>query len=232
MKRADATFWARSHDVEPVYRKIAALAAQNGAHRLVLYGSRARGDNRYNSDIDIAVYGMSERQFFVFREAVDELPTLLEFDIVQMGDKLTKLLVENIERDGVELMNKVQEKKARFAEAVDRLKEALEDYKTTPLTSVRDGCIQRFEFCTELAWKSIREYLIDQGFTEINSPKATLRKAYAAGVITDEQGWSELIDDRNMTSHVYSEETAVSIFGRIESRYLPLFEQALEYLSE
>ena len=34
--------------------------ARYGAKRLVLFGSRARGDNRYNSDIDLAVYGMPE----------------------------------------------------------------------------------------------------------------------------------------------------------------------------
>ena len=45
-------------ELDALYAKLAALARKYGARRLVLYGSRARGDNRYNSDIDLAVYGM------------------------------------------------------------------------------------------------------------------------------------------------------------------------------
>lgn len=46
--------------MEELYKQLAALARQHGARRLVLFGSRARGDNRYNSDVDLAVYGMPE----------------------------------------------------------------------------------------------------------------------------------------------------------------------------
>ena len=41
--------------MEELYKQLAALARQHGARRLVLFGSRARGDNRYNSDVDLAV---------------------------------------------------------------------------------------------------------------------------------------------------------------------------------
>ena len=44
--------------MEELYKQLAALARQHGARRLVLFGSRARGDNRYNSDVDLGVYGM------------------------------------------------------------------------------------------------------------------------------------------------------------------------------
>ena len=46
--------------MEQLYSQLAALARRYGAKRLVLFGSRARGDNRNNSDIDLAVYGMPE----------------------------------------------------------------------------------------------------------------------------------------------------------------------------
>ena len=45
--------------MEELYSQLAALARRYGAKRLVLFGSRARGDNRPNSDIDLAVYGLS-----------------------------------------------------------------------------------------------------------------------------------------------------------------------------
>ena len=39
--------------MDELYLRLAALARRFGAKRLVLFGSRARGDNRPNSDIDL-----------------------------------------------------------------------------------------------------------------------------------------------------------------------------------
>ena len=213
--------------MEKLYDQLAELARKYGARRLVLYGSRARGDNRYNSDIDLAVYGMPEENMGAFGMDCEELPTLLKLDIVQIREGMNPAFLANIERDGVTLMDRLHEKYEQFAAAVSRLREALEDYRSTPLSSVRDGVIQRFEFCAELAWKTMREYLLDQGYTEINSPKAVIRQAFAYGMIEDADGWVRLLNDRNLTSHVYDEKTAEEIFGRIESIYLKLFDAAL-----
>mgnify|MGYP002650598697 CR=1 FL=1 len=54
-------------------------------------------------------------------------------------------------------------KREQLSRALDRLDEALDTYNTTPNSIIRDGVFQRFEFCTELAWKAAREYLLDQG---------------------------------------------------------------------
>ena len=129
-------------------------------------------------------------------------------------------------------MDKLHEKYNYLKEAVKRLREALDDYKKYPLDSVRDGAIQRFEFCTELAWKTMREYLLDQGYTNINSPKEVIKQAFAFGMIEDSKVWLELLNDRIFASHVYDEATARAIFDRIESQYLPLFDKALAYMQE
>lgn len=213
--------------MEKLYDQLAELARKYGARRLVLYGSRARGDNRYNSDVDLAVYGMPEKNEGAFGMDCDELPTLLKLDIVQIREGMNPAFLANIEKDGVTLMDRLHEKYEQFEAAVSRLREALEDYRSTPLSSVRDGVIQRFEFCAELAWKTMREYLLDQGYTEINSPKAVIRQAFAYGMIEDAEGWVRLMNDRNLTSHVYDEKTAEEIFRRIETVYLALFDAAL-----
>lgn len=213
--------------MEELYGRLAELARRYGARRLVLYGSRARGDHRYNSDVDLAVYGMPEENEGAFGMDCDELPTLLKLDIVQIREGMNPAFLANIEKDGVTLMDRLHEKYEQFEAAVFRLREALEDYRSTPLSSVRDGVIQRFEFCAELAWKTMREYLLDQGYTEINSPKAVIRQAFAYGMIEDAEGWIRLMNDRNLTSHVYDEKTAEEIFRRIETVYLALFDAAL-----
>lgn len=218
------------YDIKNLYRSIVMLGRRYGAQKLVLFGSRARGDNRPASDIDLAVYGMPESQRGAFGAACEELPTLLKLDIVHIRPGMAPLFLQNIERDGIDLMNKFSEKYRQLVDAVARLREALSDYDKTALESVRDGVIQRFEFCTELAWKTMREYLIDQGYTELNSPKATIRQAFAFGLISDESGWLSLLEDRNLTSHIYNEATATEIFGHISQKYLALFDAAITYM--
>ena len=96
--------------------------------------------------------------------------------------------------------------------------------------TLRDGVIQRFEFTTELAWKSTREYLLSEGETDINSPKPVMRAALRTDLITDEQGWIKILDDRNMTSHIYDEEEVQAIFERIRTKHIVLFKELLDIL--
>lgn len=215
--------------MQKLYEQIAAAGRRLGAARVVLYGSRARGDHRERSDIDLAVYGMPRENQSQFWNELEALPTLLDFDVVFMSESTSPELTANIERDGVVLMDKMNEKFEKLKSAVARLDEALNEYAQYKLDTIRDGVIQRFEFCTELAWKTVREYLLDQGYTEINSPKSVMKQAYADGLIPD--GWIELLNDRNLTSHVYDDATAAQIFERISGHHMPLFRALIEKLS-
>lgn len=86
--------------VAEIYDRIAALGKQYAAYKIVLFGSRARCDYREKSDIDIAVFGLPADSRGVFWAAVDELPTLLSFDVVFAEDASEELL-KNIKEDGV-----------------------------------------------------------------------------------------------------------------------------------
>ena len=68
----------------PLYHQLADLAAKYGAQKLVLFGSRARGDNTPRSDIDLAVYGMPKQNQSLFWSDADDLATLLKLDIVHI----------------------------------------------------------------------------------------------------------------------------------------------------
>lgn len=82
---------------------LAELARRYGAQRLVLYGSRARGDNGPRSDIDLAVFGMPEVNRSAFWLGTEELPTLLKFDIAHVSPGMDPAFLENIEKEGVTL---------------------------------------------------------------------------------------------------------------------------------
>lgn len=215
-----------------IYNSIAKAAKHFGASKVVLFGSRARGDNRERSDIDIAVYGIDKSDQAVFRSAIADIPTLLEFDIVFVSSGTDAALLNNIKKDGKTIMSKFTEKYEKLISATERLKQAITDYNNVHLNSVRDGVIQRFEFCTELAWKTVREYLIEQGYADINSPKSVMKTAFSDGLLTNENGWLEILESRNITSHVYDEKTAETIFESIKDVYTPLFSELIETLKK
>ncbi len=129
-------------------------------------------------------------------------------------------------------MSDFHKKSANLEKAVQRLRETIKEYEETHSDSVRDGGIQRFEFCMELAWKTTREYLLDQGFVDINSPKAVMREAYSYGILNDEAIWINALTDRNLTSHVYDEKTADEIFSRIQNDYVSILKELSQYFIE
>ena len=67
------------------------LALEYGVVKIILFGSRSRGDNSEKSDVDIAVYGC--RDFVNFKLDVEEkVWTLLTFDIVNMDNEISEEL--------------------------------------------------------------------------------------------------------------------------------------------
>lgn len=218
--------------IETIYADISNIGKKYGADKIVLFGSRARGDNRETSDIDIAVYGLPQEKQGVFWFDINELNTLLDFDIVFITERTNPKLLENIDRDGVILMNKFEDKLDKFQQACSRLQESLASYTNNPDDTMRDGVIQRFEFCVELAWKTLREKFIYDGNIELDSPRPVIKKAFADKLITDEEGWLDLLTDRNLTSHLYDAETAQEVFERIKGKYVDLFQALIEKLCD
>ncbi len=90
---------------EKVIDQIKKLAKQHCVSKVVLFGSRARGDYRERSDIDLAVYDGDFAKFAL--DVDDETSTLLSYDIVDMSKSVDSELVESIEREGIVLYEKV-----------------------------------------------------------------------------------------------------------------------------
>ena len=87
-----------------VKRDIIKFAKRYGVRKVILFGSRARGDNRERSDIDLAVSGGDTGEF---TEAVnEEARTLLMFDVVDLDRGISSELQAEIDRDGVTLYEK------------------------------------------------------------------------------------------------------------------------------
>lgn len=121
-----------------------------------------------------------------------------------------------------------------YRHAVAQLEQAVAVYSKDQSDSLyRDGLIQRFEFTVELAWKSLKEYLEDQGSViTMASPRAVLKDAYTAGIIMDTETWDAIIRSRNVTSHVYDEQTAIDVAVQICSDYLPVLKKLDNFYQE
>ena len=89
---------------ENLLNEITGLARKYELTSVVLFGSRARGDYRARSDIDLAVAGGDYDRFAL--DAEEETSTPLSFDIVNLDKKVQPELLENIRRDGIVLYAK------------------------------------------------------------------------------------------------------------------------------
>lgn len=96
----------KEHGIQAVViEKIVALAKKYDLNKVILFGSRARGDYRSRSDIDLAVSGGDCIRFSL---DVQELTsTLLFFDVVNLDGAVQKELLDSIEKEGVCIYEKV-----------------------------------------------------------------------------------------------------------------------------
>ena len=86
---------------ERVKDKIIELAKKYGIKEVILFGSRARGDNWERSDIDLAISGGDRVRFTLDVDEIEIVPTLLMFDVVDLDEPCNEELLESIRRDGV-----------------------------------------------------------------------------------------------------------------------------------
>lgn len=103
----------------------------------------------------------------------------------------------------------------KFSKAFKRLNDGIKKAKDQ---LDNDGVIQRFEFTFELCWKTLRLFLLNEGIIT-KSPKETLKEAFRYGLIEDQELFLDMLEDRNLTSHIYSEDISKQIVSRIKRKY-------------
>ena len=112
-------------------------------------------------------------------------------------------------------MEKLRQKLGVSARALVTLDEAMA--LDLAAADKRDIAIMRFVYTFEALWRSLQRYLAIAEGMETGTPKASLRGARDAGLLSDEQTEAALVmvDDRNRTVHIYIEKLAKDIFGRL-----------------
>ncbi len=126
-------------------------------------------------------------------------------------------------------MLKYDQQKTQFLNALLRFQELLE-----PKTMVeRDALIQRFEFTFDTGWKTLKTLLEEQYSVEAPTPLQAFQEAIRVGILDSLPVWLQMRDMRNLTSHSYSEKSAVDVtrsakdFSDAFERMKALFEKTI-----
>ena len=88
---------------EETYNKIKEVINKNNKYKFVLFGSRARGDYKDTSDIDIAIKeNVSREDQYKIMNEMDILYIIYKIDLVFIDNNTKAELLESINRDGVD----------------------------------------------------------------------------------------------------------------------------------
>ncbi|WP_142415126.1 nucleotidyltransferase substrate binding protein [Hathewaya massiliensis] len=88
------------------------------------------------------------------------------------------------------------------------------------------GLIQCFEYTFELAWKTMKDYLEQEGF-EVKSPRSSIQTAFQIELITDGHTWIDALNKRNLMAHTYDEDVAKEAENLIKEKYYPVLKELL-----
>lgn len=115
-------------------------------------------------------------------------------------------------------MKRFEERKEDLKKAANKLNEALiGDASDLEI----DGILHRFEFTFELAWKTMKDCLEEQGIVgKIGSPREIIKEAFSVGLIDNGEVWIDMMLSRNELSHLYDEETSRKIYDNIKEIYI------------
>ena len=88
---------------------------------------------------------------------------------------------------------------------------------------IKNGQIQKFEYCIELLWKSTQFFLNDTLGVAAKGPKPVFRELLAMNLISSEDCHKllKMVDARNETSHIYEENILAEILPMMND-FLPI----------
>lgn len=92
----------------------------------------------------------------------------------------------------------------------------------------KSGLIQQFEFCFELSWKTLKDYLANEGVIA-DTPRDVLKQAFSFQLFSNGSVWMDALEKRNLLSHVYDEETAFLAISLIREKYFPCIQELVAF---
>lgn len=178
--------------------RIISLAKKYRVEKVILFGSRARGDNRPDSDVDLALLGGMGLQFLFSDEEYGNK----EYHIVFLDHELKMGLRDSINRDGIVFYEDKIDYERRyqlFSEALNSFEQAMEQTVYYP-----DGGVESFKNCFKQSWKLTKLLLESQGesFDKNVALSVVIEVACRRGIIKDSLVWKKILDTYNEGDNV------------------------------
>lgn len=97
----------------------------------------------------------------------------------------------------------------------------------------QQGVIQCFEYNFELSWKTLQDYLSNEkGYSDIKGPRPVLQQAFQDQILSNGEEWFEMLQSRDLTSHLYDEKEILKIIEQIKKTYFSLFSEFKENMTK
>lgn len=191
--------------------------------RVYLYGSEASGESGRGSDIDIAFDDEKFSDIHLIKDEIEKINTLVKIDVVNLH-KADKRFIERVKATGNVLYSSSKKLRAEdglhnFNNSLKKFVEIVEGEETFKEKGFYDVyldiLVKRFEFTYEMAWKALKRYLEFLGIA-VKAPRMVFKEAFSQEIITNEDVWLDMIEQRNLTSHIYDEYQIKDIINKKE----------------
>jgi nucleotidyltransferase substrate binding protein (TIGR01987 family) len=91
---------------------------------------------------------------------------------------------------------------------------------------------QAFEIIVELSWKTIKDYLENEGYDEVYNGKEAIRFAFQRELIHEAEVWMVALKKRNLTSHLYNSEVLHETLVFIQEQFYPALQDFFTRMKE
>jgi nucleotidyltransferase substrate binding protein (TIGR01987 family) len=191
--------------------------------RIYIYGSQVNGEATVNSDIDIAYYDENSKKDSLIKDEISQIDTLISIDVKNIA-KTEERFKERVISTGKVIYSANKKLRAEdglynFSNALDRFISSIEredEIKNEGFGDIYlDLTVKRFEFTYEMSWRALKRYLDFVGM-DVKNPRATFKEAYLQEIIDEENIWLDMIEQRNLSSHIYDEYEISDIVNKVE----------------
>lgn len=109
----------------------------------------------------------------------------------------------------------------------------MDEYQSEPnRESFQLALTQAFEIIVELSWKTIKDYLENEGYDEVYNGKEAIRFAFQRELIHEAEVWMVALKTRNLTSHLYNSEVLHETLAFIQEQFFPALQNFLTRMKE
>ena len=126
-------------------------------------------------------------------------------------------------------LQRLQNFQHAYSVFVRRIEEYEEDHNRE---AYQMALVQGFEIVIELSWKTIKDYLENEGYDEAKNGKQVLRLAFQAELIHDAEIWMTALQKRNLTSHTYNPEILAETVEFISNQFFPVLRDLYYQMKE